>query len=86
MPCNCTQLINGICQHYRKEPPKGFSAKCKFIDQLPEPEQQHGRICKECHRYDQDDTGEWCLFREDDKEYVFRPVYIAQNDCPLENR
>jgi hypothetical protein len=86
MPCHCAKLVDGICLQYGKEPPQGFDKKCKYVDPLPEPEQPPGRDCKQCHRYDQYDTGEWCLFSEDDKEYVFRPAHLAKIDCPLENK
>ena len=83
--CNqCTKLVDGICAAYGRMPPSpDFAEKCRHydLDQLavvvPE------RVCADCERYDRDEMGEWCLFREEADCITFKPLPLEDYECPL---
>ena len=84
--CNqCTKLVDGICAAYGRQPPAPeFAEKCRHYDLDPLAAIVPEKVCADCHRYDQDETGEWCLYREEAGCVTFRPVALVER-CPLQN-
>ena len=84
--CNhCTKLVDGICAAYGRQPPSPeFAEKCRHYDLDPLAVIAPEKVCADCHRYDQDETGEWCLYREEADCVTFRPVALVEQ-CPLQN-
>ena len=84
--CNhCTKLVDGICAAYGRQPPSPeFAEKCRHYDLDPLAVTAPETVCANCHRYDQDETGEWCLYREEADCVTFRPVATVER-CPLQN-
>lgn len=81
---HCTQLIDGICVVYGKQPPAPeFAEKCRRFDLDPLAVIVPEKVCADCHRYDRDETGEWCLYREVADCITFKPLPLEDCECPL---
>ena len=78
----CTRLDDGICSHYRKPPPKDFAERCARYEQGEVEPEVESPGCKDCHRFDRDDTGEWCLVSNDGEVITSRPIREGIV-CPL---
>ena len=84
----CLNLVDGVCHAFKKNPPSNeFAEKCRYYaqDESKSAEPAPESPCQQCHRYDRDDTGEWCLFVEDDKWITFKKLPM-EAECPLKNR
>ena len=82
---DCINLqANGICGHYGKEPPPGFAGRCRFYCAGIAQNEPEARSCEQCHRFDRDDTGDWCLVSVDEHYWRFRKLHSEINKiCPL---
>ena len=81
---NCTKLVDGICSAYGRKPPsQEFAEKCRHYDLDPLAVVAPEKVCADCHRYDRDEMGEWCLFREEADCITFKPLPLEDYECPL---
>lgn len=82
----CLNLVDGVCHAFKKAPPSNtFAEKCRYYAQDEDKVVEPDGNCERCHRYDRDDTGEWCLFAEDDNWTTFKKLPM-ETECPLKNR
>lgn len=71
-----------ICAQYHKTPPDGFAARCRHFEQ-GEPPREVQRVCSECERFDEDESGKWCRLPDTDDGWItFRTVREGMK-CPL---
>ena len=81
---NCTKLNSGVCAAYGRRPPSPeFAEKCRHYDLDPLAVVVPERVCADCERYDRDEMGEWCLFREEADCITFKPLPLEDYECPL---
>ena len=83
--CNqCTKLVDGICAAYGRQPPSPeFAEKCRHYDLDPLAVIAPETVCADCHRYDRDETGEWCLYREEADCITYKTLPLEACECPL---
>ena len=77
----CSQFYYGICSIYKKEPPAGFAERCRHYQgpDFKAPEPVNG--CEQCHRFDRDDTGNWCI---NSAGQIIRFVKLPTDEpCPI---
>lgn len=72
-----------ICEKYGKQPPDGFAAKCRYFIITDNPQTEAQDRCPECHRFEEDDTGKWCLFSVDDQWITYKKTQQEGFQCPL---
>ena len=79
----CTNLQDGICTQYHKQPPPDFAAKCRRYDHDEAAVVAPERVCADCERYDKDELGEWCMFAIEADCITFKPLPLEDYECPL---
>ena len=81
---NCTKLVDGICEAYGRKPPSPeFAEKCRHYDLDPLAVIAPERACSDCHRYDRDEMGEWCMFAIEADCVTFKHLPLEACECPL---
>ena len=81
---SCTKLVDGICTAYGRQPPSPeFAEKCRHYDLDPLAVIVPEKVCADCHRYDQDEMGEWCLYSDTGEWITFKRLPLEACECPL---